>query len=322
MTAFILRRLLSLIPMLFGITLLVFLLMSIAPGDFLTPLRNQRDIPQEMIDRLVEEFGLDQPWYVQYLSWLKNLLTLDIGESWTYKMPVAELLWQRVPATLLLSITSLVFAWVIALPLGILAAIYKDSWFDRISSGLAYAAFSVPEFFLAQLAVFFAARTGWFPLGGMTSFEHDFLSTPAQILDIGHHLILPTIVLGIGGVASLMRIMRSNFLDSIRMDYVMTARAKGVPEGVVMFKHVLRNAINPFITMLGFALSGLLSGALLVESVMNYPGLGQLMYQAFLREDRFVVLGAVVLSSVLLVIGNLVADILLAVSDPRIRHGK
>jgi peptide/nickel transport system permease protein len=245
---------------------------------------------------------------------------LNFGYSWTYKVDVSELLWQRIPATLILSITSLLLAWVIAIPLGVLAAIYKDSWFDKISSFLAYISFSFPEFFLALIAVYFAARTGWFPLGGLTSIQHEFLSPLGQLGDYLHHLILPTIVLGIGGVAGMMRIMRANFLDEIRSDYVNTARAKGLSEGMVMFKHVLRNAINPFVSSLGYAFSGLLSGSLLVENVMNYPGLGRLIYEAYVREDQFVVLGSVVMGCVLLVIGNLISDILLAWSDPRIRY--
>ncbi|MGE9295918.1 MAG: ABC transporter permease, partial [Puniceicoccales bacterium] len=254
-----------------------------------------------------------------YFYWLGNIAQGNLGYSWSYKLPVSELIGQRLFATFLLSLTSILFAWIIAIPLGVLAAIYKDSIWDRISSILAYAALSIPEFFLALLAVYFAARTGWFPLGGATSIEYDYLSFLGKINDRLYHLFLPTIVLGIGSIASIMRIMRANFLDQIRADYVNTARAKGLPEGWIMFKHVLRNAINPLISAFGFAFSSLLSGALLVENVMNYPGLGRLIFQSILKEDQFVVLASVMLSCTMLVIGNLVADILLAWSDPRIR---
>ena len=319
MIAYVIRRLISLIPLLIGITLLVFLLMSLAPGDFLTPIKAQRDIPAEHIEELEKQFGLDKPWYFQYFLWLKSVATLDFGYSWTYKVKVTELLGQRILATFLLSLSALTFAWVIAIPLGVLAAIHKDSIFDRASAILAYTALSIPEFFLALVAIFIAARSGWFPIGGFTSIGHDFMSAPARFVDILKHLALPTIVMGIGGIASIMRIMRANFLDEIRSEYVTTARAKGLAEGIVMFKHVLRNAINPLISAFGFALSGLLSGSLLVEIVMNYPGLGQLIYQSLLREDQFVVLAAIMMSCTLLVLGNLCADILLARSDPRIR---
>jgi peptide/nickel transport system permease protein len=319
MFAFILRRFLALIPLLLGVTFLVFLLLSLAPGDFLTPVKMQRDVPEQLIAELEREFGLDRPWYVQYGKWLANVAQLNFGYSWSFKVPVIDLIGSRLWATFLLSLTSLLFAWCIAIPLGVLAAIYKDSIFDRVSSLLAYAALSIPEFFLALLAVWFAAVTGFFPIGGATSIEYEFLSPAGQFLDRVYHLILPTIVLGIGGIAGLMRIMRANFLDTIRAEYVQTARAKGVPEGRVMFVHVLRNAINPLISAFGFSFSSLLSGALIVEIVMNYPGLGNLIYQSLLREDQFVVLAAIMLSCTMLVLGNLLADICLAWSDPRIR---
>ena len=319
MIAFILRRLLTLIPLLLGITLLVFLLMSLAPGDFLTPVRAQRDVPAELIQAIQTEFGLDQPWYVQYYKWLGNVLQGNLGHSWAFKVPVADLIGQRIWSTFLLSLCAFVFSWAIAIPLGVLAAVYKDSIFDRVSAVLAYAALSIPEFFLALVLVFFAAQTGWFPLGGATSIDYDYLSFGGKMLDRAHHLVLPTLALGIGSIASIMRIMRSNFLDSMRAGFVATARAKGLRERVVMFKHVLRNAINPLVSAFGFAFSSLLSGALMVEIVLQYPGLGQLMYQSILREDQFVVLASVMLGCSMLVLGNLLADILLAWSDPRIR---
>lgn len=322
MIAFIIRRLLTLIPLLFGITMLVFILMSLAPGDFLTPVRAQRDVPTELIQAIEIEFGLDQPWYVQYVKWLGNVCQGNLGHSWAYKLPVSDLIGQRIFATFLLSICAFVFSWGIAIPLGVLAAIYKDSIFDRISAGLAYAALSIPEFFLALLLVFFAAQTGWFPMGGATSIEYEYMSFFEKVIDRGHHLMLPTLALGIGSIASIMRIMRANFLDTIRASFVTTARAKGLSEFAVMFKHALRNAINPLVSAFGFAFSGLLSGALMVEIVLQYPGLGQLMYQSILREDQFVVLAAVMMGCTMLVLGNLLADILLAWSDPRIRLEK
>lgn len=319
MIAYLFRRLLALIPLLLGITGLVFLLMSLAPGDFLTPVRVQRDISPELIQSIEQQFGLNQPWYVQYVKWLGNVVTGNLGHSWAYKMPVVDLIGQRMLATFLLSVSALVIAWGIAIPLGVLAAMYKDSIFDRISSFLAYAALSLPEFFLALLFMFFAAQSGWFPMGGATSIDYEFMGAGGKILDRAHHLVLPALALGIGSVASIMRIMRANFLDAIRADYVKTARAKGLRERRVMFMHALRNAINPLVSAFGFAFSGLLSGALIVEIVLQYPGLGQLMYQSILREDQFVVLASVMLGCTMLVAGNLLADLLLAWSDPRIR---
>ena len=320
MKYYIFKRMLALIWMLLGITLLVFLLLQLAPGDFLTPVKAQRDIQPEMIARLEAEFGLDRPWYEQYFLWLKNVLHLNFGYSWTYKTPVLELILQRAGATLILSICSLTVAWVLAVVLGLLSAMHQGSWLDRLTSFLAYASFSMPEFFLALLAVWVAAKTGWFPVGGRTSIDYDFLAPAAKLLDLAHHLILPVAVMSLGSVAGMMRVMRANVLDVIRADYITTARAKGLSESVILFCHVLRSAINPLLSVVGFAISGLLSGSLIVENVMNYPGLGRLIYEAFTKEDQFVVLGSVVLGSALLVIGNLISDLLLAWSDPRIRY--
>lgn len=343
MLAFIIRRVLSLIPLLFGVSLLVSLLMYLSPGDFLTQARAAKDIDPAIIEQqerqlgLVDEAGDPTAWYVRYGYWMANISPVKygplvgepdkglhigwpyFGESWTYKVEVLTLLKQRVPATFILSLTSILFAWSIAIPLGVLAAIYKDSIFDRISALLAYAALSIPEFFLAILAVYFAAVTGIFPEGGRSSVESEFFSFGPRLLDYAYHLILPTIVLGIGSVAGMMRIMRANFIDYMQAEFATTARAKGLRERVIMFKHVLRNAINPLITSFGYAFSTLLSGALLVENVMNYPGLGQLIYDALIREDQYVVMAGVLIGVVMLVFGNLLADLLLGWSDPRIR---
>ena len=199
-------------------------------------------------------------------------------------MEVFSLLKQRVPATFILSLTSITFAWFIAIPLGVLAALYKDSIFDRFSALLAYAALSIPEFFLAILAVYFASITGLFPEGGRSSVESDFYPWALQWVDYAYHLILPTLVLGVGSVAGMMRIMRANFIDYMRAEFATTARAKGLRERVIMFQHVLRNAINPLITSFGYSFASLLSGALLVENVMNYPGLGQLIFEEVVHQ--------------------------------------
>lgn len=343
MLQFITRRLFTLIPLLLAVSMLTSLLMYISPGDVLTQARAAPDVPNSYIEQMERQLGLvdsegkSTPWYTQYGRWLANVSPIKVGiftgdeettisigapylgESWRYKVPVLDLLMQRALATFLLSLSSITFAWCIAIPLGVLAAIYKDSIFDRLAGLLAYAALSVPEFLLAILAVYIAAVTGLFPVGGRSSVDSEFMSAPAQFIDLLYHLILPTIVLGIGSVAGMMRILRANFIDYVRAEFVTTGRAKGLTETVIMFKHVLRNAINPLITSLGFAFSSLLSGALLVENVMNYPGLGQLIYDSILNEDQFVVMAAIVLSVTMLVLGNLLADILLAWSDPRIR---
>ena len=341
MRSFLFRRILATIPLMLAISVVVFLLMYLAPGDFLSEARNSKDISPEIVKQEEIRLGLDKPWYVQYARWLNGVSPIktnvllpetekqkhsfvyfgspDFGYSWSYKIPVGELIAQRLVPTLMLALASTLFSYLIAIPLGVLAAVKKDSIFDHISSFLSYAALSIPYFFLALLAVLFAATSGLLPTGGQMSILHEFMSPMQKVGDYLEHLILPTLVLSIGSIASIMRVMRGNFLDFAKVEFATTARAKGLSENAVMFKHVLRNALNPIITSFGFAFAGLLSGALLVENVMNYPGLGQLIYAAIVKQDQYVVMAGVIMGCTMLIIGQLLADLLLAMSDPRIR---
>jgi len=346
MLTFIIRRLLAMIPLLVLISILVFFLMSLAPGNALDEYRARKDISPALIAQLERQYGYKDangnanPVYVRFLYWVNTVSPVkfvdekgqftwgvkfgapSLGESFEYRVPVTSLLLQRVPATMALEFSSLLLAWILAVPLGVLAAIRQNSWIDRFTSMLAYGALSFPEYFLGLLLIIPAAKTGLLPIGGRSSYDADFFPAGARLWDYGWHLVLPTIVLGAGSVAEMMRVMRMSTLDYLRAEFVTTARAKGVPEGRIMFVHVLRNAINPLITTFGLSIGNLLSGALLVEIVMSYPGLGRLIYDAFLRHDEFVVMASVLVGSVMLVLGNLLADILLALSDPRIRLEK
>lgn len=322
MKLFIIRRLFALIFLLFGVTLFTFFLMQLSPGDFLTHIKANHDVAQDYVQTVSEQFGIVNSWPARYIAWIKSLLKLDFGTSWTYNVPVTTLIKQRVSATLCLSIAALIVAWVVAIPLGVIAAVNKNKLPDKIISFISYGFLSIPEFFLAIIAVFFAAKTGLFPTMGRTSITHDFMPIHSQFIDILKHLLLPAIVLGVGNVASILRITRSSFLDFYSAEFVITARAKGVKESIVVLKHVLLNAINPLITHFGFAFSSLLSGALLIENVFNYPGLGLLLYEAFMSKDQHVVMAAVMLSCTMLVVGNFIADILIAILDPRIRSIK
>ncbi len=320
MKTFILRRFLHMIPVLLGISFLSFLLMELAPGDYLDTLRLNPQISAEQIDRMRAQFALDQPWYMRYLHWLGNAATLNFGESFQYRVPASQLIADRLFNTFIVAFAATAFAWLVAIPLGVLAAVYKDSVFDRLAGFFAFASLSLPELFLALLALWVALTTGLFPVGGLYSVNFEYLSPVGKLLDLGHHLILPTLVLGIGGIASLMRLMRGNFIETMRAEYVTTARAKGLSDFTVYFKHVFRNAINPLITVFGYSLSGLLSGAFIVENVMSLPGLGRLTVEAFFAKDYYLVMAGVIMASVLLMLGNLLADILLAAVDPRIRY--
>ena len=319
MLTFVLKRLLHMIPLLLGVSLLTFLLLSLAPGDYFTALSQNPQISPETIARLKAAFHLGEPWYVQYAYWLKNLLHGDFGYSMAYKIPATSLIFERLGNTFLLSFVALILAWGLALPLGIWAAVKKDSWADRGCSLVAFVGLSVPDVLLSLLALWFAAVSGWFPVGGAQSPVYDLLPPLQQFWDRAHHLILPALVLAAADMAGIMRQMRSNLLDTLRAEYVTAARARGLGEGWVIYKHALRNAINPLLTIFGYSLAALLSGAFIVENIMAWPGLGRLTMEAFFAKDSYLVVDCVVLATALLVIGNFIADILLAWSDPRIR---
>lgn len=319
MTRFIFRRLLQTIPLLLGITFIAFAVMQLAPGDYLTSMRGNPNVTPEAIDRLRHNFGLDRPWYLQYLYWLKGAVTGNFGYSFTQKIEVFKLIGFYVQNTLLLAVSSLIFSWAVALPMGIYAATHKNGLVDRVTSFLAYAGISLPGFFVALLALMLAQRTGWFPVGGMESPDHSQLSRWEQFLDVGKHLILPTLVLGTRGVAGIMRQMRGNLLDILGENYILAARARGSSEATVVFKHAVRNAINPLVTIMGYEFAGLLAGAALVENVMAWPGLGSLLLASVVSQDLYVAMASFVMGALMLIAGNLFADILLAITDPRIR---
>jgi peptide/nickel transport system permease protein len=214
----------------------------------------------------------------------------------------------------------MLLSWCLAIPIGIYSAVHPYSRMDKMFSFCAFFGMSVPGFFLAFLLLYVASVTGWFPIGGLQSINYDTLSLFEKVWDRVHHLMIPTLVLGTGSMAGLVRLMRGNMLETLRAEFVTTARAKGLAEQVVIYKHALRNAINPFITIFGYQLSTLFSGAAITEIITAWPGLGRLMLDAVISQDLFLVMGNLLMGSVLLIVGNLSADILLAVSDPRIRH--
>jgi peptide/nickel transport system permease protein len=320
MLTFVLKRLLHMIPLLLGVSLLTFLLMWLAPGDYFTAMSQNPQISPETVAHYRAQYHADKSWYIQWFFWLKSIvLHGDFGYSMAYKIPAASLVFERLWNTFLLSLFGMIIAWGIAVPLGIWAAVKKDSWVDRGCSLVAFVGLSVPDVLLSLLALWFAAATGWFPVGGAQSPIYDLLTPMQQFWDRTHHLILPALVLAAADMAGIMRQMRSNLLDTLRAEYVTAARARGLGEGWVIYKHALRNAINPLLTIFGYSLAALLSGAFIVENIMAWPGLGRLTIEAFVSKDSYLVVDCVVMATALLVIGNFIADILLAWSDPRIR---
>lgn len=321
MRTYILRRLLQIFPLLLGISALTFALLQAAPGDFLNTMAENPSISSETLEAMRQRFGLDRPWYEQYGLYLKNVfLRFDFGESFARHRPVFAVLREGLLNTLLLASAAALVTWGLAVPLGVWAAVRQYGWADRVLTVLAVIGLSVPEVLSGLLLLMLAARTGWFPVGGMRSLDWDQFDTIGRMLDIGHHLLLPAIVVGLVPLAGRMRQMRGNLLDVLRLDYVTTARAKGLDENVVVFKHAVRNAVNPLITLFGYTLGALISGSLIAEIIFAWPGLGRITFDALLTQDQYLVMGSVLMASLMLIIGNLIADLLLAIADPRIAY--
>ncbi len=321
MRTFLLKRVFQVFPLLIGISALTFLLLQLAPGDFLNTMGENPQISPETLEAMRQRFGLDQPWWVQYGLYLKNLfLRFDFGESFSRHQPVFLVLREGLLNTLLLAGAAAIVTWGLAIPLGVWAAVRQYSWVDRILSLLAFIWLSIPEVLSGLLLLLLAAKTGWFPVGGMRSIDHDELDMIGRLLDLAHHLALPALVVGLIPLAGRMRQMRGNLLDVLRLDYVTTARAKGLSENAVIFKHALRNAVNPLITLFGYTLGSLVSGSFVAEIIFSWPGLGRITLDAILSQDQYLVMGSVLMASVVLIIGNLIADVLLAIADPRIAY--
>ena len=297
------------------------MLLQLAPGDFLATMADNPQISTAALEAMRHRFGLDQPWWVQYLVYLKNVfLHLDFGESFSRHQPVFAVLKTGLANTLLLASAAALVTWGLAIPLGVIAAVRQYGWADRTLSFLAFLWLSVPEVLSGLLLLWFAASTRWFPVGGMRDLDYETFGPLARMGDLLRHLALPALVVGLIPLASRMRQMRANLLDQLRLDYVTTARAKGLPESQVIVRHALRNALNPLITLFGFTLGSLVSGSFVAETIFSWPGLGSLTLEALTTQDQYLVMGSVLMASAVLIAGNLAADVLLAIADPRIRQ--
>ena len=316
---YILKRILQAIPLLIIVSLISFFIIRLSPVDPLAELRLNPSVSQETLEKETKRLGLDKPIIVQYGKWAKSFLKGDLGITSNGEQ-VSTKLKERIPNTLLLTTIVIFLTWLVGIPLGIAAALNWKSPFDRILTVLTSIGMAIPSFFFSVLLLIFAVKTGWFPVGGLTSSDFLEKSLAGQIADITHHLVLPVTVLFTLSLAGLQRQMRVNLLDVLDSDYVKFARAKGLSEFDVIFKHALRNAINPMITLLGFEFAGLLSGAALTEYVFQYPGLGRLILEAVMRSDINLVMASLMMGAIMLILGNLIADILLIITDPRIRR--
>ena len=318
---YITKRILQVIPLLIIVSIISFFIIRLSPVDPLAELRLNPSISQETLDKEVKRLNLDKPIYVQYISWAKSFIKWDLGYTSTGEK-VSVKLKERIPNTLLLTVVVIFMTWAAGIPLGILAAVKKETAFDRFLTVISSIGMAIPSFFFAILMLIFAVKTGWFPVGGLTSYNFNELGFWGKFTDIARHLILPSIVLFTISLSGLQRQMRANMLVVLDSDYVKFARAKGLSEWRVLFKHALRNAINPMITLLGFEFAGLLSGAALTEYVFQYPGLGRLILEAVMKSDINLVMASLMMGTIMLILGNLIADILLMITDPRLRKGE
>jgi peptide/nickel transport system permease protein len=326
MGAYVLRRLIGAIPLLLGIATIIFFVLNLAPGDP-TSFYFNPNVPPEIIEQMRRNLGLDQPLYIQYFKWLTSFVTGDFGHSLAQSRPVADIVFEALPNTLMLTGIALVLVFAIGMLIGVLQAVKQYSIFDSTSSVVSLFFYSMPSFWLAlMLVLVFSLKAhiwGWpiaLPATGMMSVDYEFMSTGEKIMDRIAHLILPVGTLTLALAAGVARYMRGQMLEVIRQDYIRTARAKGLSERTVIMKHALRNSMLPVITLLGLYLPFLFSGAVFIEVIFAWPGMGRIIVDAIFQRDYPLVMATSFIFAVIVIAGNLIADVLYAVADPRIRY--
>lgn len=339
MYKYLLKRLLIMIPTLVGVTLVVFAVINLAPGSPVeqklqqmrfggssttdSSSRGSSTVSDEVMAALNKQYGFDKPLHTRYFIWLKNIVTFDFGESFTYEEPVIDVITSKFPVSIMFGIASLILGYIVSIPLGIIKAVKHESVFDKFTSFLLFLAYSVPPFMLAILLIVFMAGGSFmdlFPIGGVTSDSYDELSFMGKIIDRIHHFILPLFCYTIGSFTSLTLLMKNSLLEEVKKDYIRTARAKGLDEKKVYLKHALRNALIPIVTGLGGFLTIFFAGSLLLETIFQLDGIGLLSYKSVLSRDYNVIMGLVFLQSVLFLVGNILSDLAYVIVDPRIDY--
>ena len=332
MLPYVIRRFVHLIPTFVGATLLMFLISQLVPGDFFTTKALEPNVRPETIERLRAMYGLDQPVFVQYVRWMGNLVRGDLGLSFSSNQPVVNLIRRPIQNSMVLTVTALVLLWLMAIPLGVYSAVRQYSLGDQAVSAFAYFGLAIPNFFFAQVLILglfllrgftrdtFDYNQLLLPVAGMTSTGHENLPRAQQLIDVARHTVLPAFVVATAGIAGYTRVLRGQMLEYLGSDFIRTARAKGLGERRVTYKHALRPAIIPFVAGIGAELPALVGGAGLVEVVISWPGITPRLLDAITRQDIYVVLGFLVITTLLLMVGNLISDLLLSLVDPRIRY--
>jgi peptide/nickel transport system permease protein len=316
MGRYLVRRLLQVIPLLFGITLLVFLLVNAVPGNPVSDLAFQPGVRPEDVEAIKHSLGLDQPLYKRYFTWLGNVVQGDFGNNMVTHRPVIRDIRERLPNTLKLTVAAFILAILFAVPVGVYAAVRRNTWFDNLATFGAVAGVAIPRFWFALMMILiFAVTLRWLPSGGTQAYGGGGLGDQLK------HLIMPAVTLAIAEMAGWTRYIRGQMLEVIRQDYIRTATAKGLRERVVIFRHALRNALLPLVTLMGLSIPEFFSGALIIETIFSWPGIGRLTYDAAVARNYTVIMATVLMSAALTILGNLLADIGYSLLDPRVKQG-
>lgn len=320
MIIYLMRRLIGLVPVFLGITLISFFVIHLAPGkptDIQTSLNPK--VSYEARLRLEKLYGLDKPAYVQYFEWVRRFATLDFGRSYIDDRPVIKRIAERLPVTVLINVLSLTLILAIGIPLGVVSALRRGSFVDRFTTVSVFVGFSTPGFWLALLLMsLFGITLGWLPVSGIKSLDFEYFSIPGKVCDVARHLALPVAISAFGGLAGISRYMRTSMIGIIGQDYIRTARAKGLTERDVVYRHALKNALLPVITIVGLSVPGLIGGSVIFESIFAIPGMGRLFYESVMSRDYPTIMGVLSIGAVLTLLGNLLADIAYSYADPRI----
>lgn len=324
MVKYLIKRSLGLIPTLIGITLVSFFVIHLAPGkptDIQTSMNPK--VSYEARLRLEKLYGLDKPMHVQYFEWLGRFVRLDFGHSYLDDRPVSEKIAERIPITMLINFSAIILTLAVGIPLGVLSAVKRGKLPDKLATVFVFIGFSAPEFWLALLLInLFCITLGWLPVSGIASLDFESLNAIGKILNITWHLILPVAISAFSSLAVISRYMRTEMIGIIGEDYIRTARAKGLNEGTVIYKHALKNALLPVITIMGLSVPGLIGGSVIFESIFSIPGMGRLFYESVMARDYPVVMGVLSIGALLTLVGNFLADVAYSYADPRIRIAK
>jgi peptide/nickel transport system permease protein len=322
MKRYLIKRMILMIPVILGITVITFIIIHLTPGGFVkTNMEMNVKVSPGAMEHLKALYGLDKPLYAQYLDWLSRLARLDFGDSFIDNRPVIDKVLERLPATLLLNITSIFVIFILGTIIGVTGALRRNSVYDRIMTFVTFTGYSVPAFWLALIMMMlFAVKFPILPVSGISSINYEMMGPFEKILDVAWHMVLPVFITAFGGLAYISRYVKSSMVEVLSRQYITAAYAKGMKEKEIIFKSALKNSLMPVVTLLGLSLPGIIGGSFIFETIFAWPGMGRLAYEAAMSFDYPVIMGTVTIAAALTILGNLLADIAYAMIDPRIRY--